>query len=148
MSQHSTFVPVHINASYEQQPIRVAVSTLSASFPSPADDHLEDDVDLMEWLVRHPGATYWWRVSGDCLADVGILDGDLVAVDRSGTARLGRAVVAEIDGEMTAKLLKRIEGHLHLVPANSAAHYKSYPFTETTKIWGVIAGMCRRYDIE
>lgn len=47
----------------------------SAGFPSPAGDDLEDEIDPLSWMLRHPGATFWWRVEGDCLVDIGVIDG-------------------------------------------------------------------------
>ncbi len=45
---------------------------VSAGFPSPAGDDLEDEIDPMAWVVRHPASTFWWRVEGDCLWDGGM----------------------------------------------------------------------------
>lgn len=81
-------------------PVRVVSFKVSAGFPSPAADDLEDEVDPISWVVRHPASTFWWRVEGDCLWDVGIRDGDLIAVDRAGKRRIGRAVVAVVEGSV------------------------------------------------
>lgn len=70
---------------------------MPAGFPSPAADDQEDVIDPFAW-GRHEAATYWWRVSGDSLVDVGILDGDLVAVDRAGKVRPGRIVRVVVRG--------------------------------------------------
>lgn len=51
---------------------------VSAGFPSPAGDDLEDEVDPIAWVVRHPASTFWWRVEGYCLWDIGIRDGVLI----------------------------------------------------------------------
>ena len=85
---------------------------MSAGFPSPAGDDLEDEIDPIAWVVRHPTSTFWWRVEGDCLWDVGIRDGDLIAVDRAGKRRVGRAVLAVVDGAVTAKILRKRDGAL------------------------------------
>jgi DNA polymerase V len=77
--------------------------TVPAGFPSPAADDQEDVIDPFAWVVRHKAATNWWRVSGDSLVDVGILDGDLVAVDRAGKVRPGRIVLVVVDGGVTVK---------------------------------------------
>jgi hypothetical protein len=52
--------------------MRIVSVPASAGFPSPAGDDLEDEIDPMAWVVRHPASTFWWRVEGDCLWDVGI----------------------------------------------------------------------------
>lgn len=69
--------------------IKVVTTSVSAGFPSPAADDLEDEIDPIAWVVRHPTSTFWWRVEGNCLWDVGIRDGDLIAVDRAGKRRVG-----------------------------------------------------------
>lgn len=127
--------------------VPLASVLVSAGFPSPAADDLEDEIDPIAWVVRHPASTFWWRVEGDCLLDVGILDGDLIAVDRDGRRRLGRAVLAVVDGAVTAKILRRRDGAYFLAPANSAGGYPDLPLTPDTEVWGVIAGVVRRYEI-
>jgi len=45
-------------------PQRLALARVSAGFPSPAADDLEEEVDPIAWVVRHPTSTFWWRVEG------------------------------------------------------------------------------------
>ena len=128
-------------------PMRLVVVPASAGFPSPAGDDLEDEIDPMTWVVRHPASTFWWRVEGDCLWDVGIRDGDIIAVDRAGKRRAGRAVLAVVEGSVTAKILRRRDDRYYLAPANSREHFPEIELTEDSEIWGVIAGVVRRYDL-
>jgi len=99
-------------------------------------------------VVRHPSSTFWWRVEGDCLWDAGIRDGDLIAVDRSGKRRIGRAVLAVVEGAVTAKILRKRDDRYFLAPANSQERFPDIELTEDSEIWGVIAGIVRRYDLE
>ena len=128
-------------------PQRLALARVSAGFPSPAADDLEEEIDPIAWVVRHPTSTFWWRVEGDCLWDVGIRDGDLIAVDRAGKRRIGRAVLAVVEGAVTAKILRKRDGRFYLAPANSQETYPEIELTEDSEIWGVIAGVVRRYDL-
>jgi DNA polymerase V len=96
---------------------------VSAGFPSPAADDLEDEIDPIAWVIRHPTSTFWWRVEGNCLWDVGIRDGDLIAVDRAGKRRIGRAVLAVVKGAVTAKILRKRDNRFFLAPANSQEHF-------------------------
>lgn len=128
--------------------MRLVSTPVSAGFPSPAADDLEDEIDLTAYVVRRPSSTFWWKVEGDCLWDVGIRDGDLIAVDRDGKRRLGRAVLAVVDGEVTAKILKRRDGRYYLAPANSAESYPDIELTPDSEVWGGLAGVVRRYDLE
>lgn len=119
-----------------------------AGFPSPAADDLEDTIDPMKWVIRHEHATFWWRVSGDSLEAEGILDGDLIAVDRAGRRRSGRIVLAVVDGQITVKKLAKRDGQWFLDPRARSDGYPTIPVTETTEIWGVVAGVVRRLPVE
>jgi DNA polymerase V len=135
--------PVHMPS----QSVRIVSTPVSAGFPSPAGDDLEDEIDPMAWVVRHPSSTFWWRVEGDCLWDAGIRDGDIIAVDRAGKRRIGRAVLAVVDGAVTAKILRKRGDRNYLAPANSQERFPDVELTEDSEIWGVIAGVVRRYDL-
>ena len=135
--------PVHIPS----QSVRIVSTPVSAGFPSPAGDDLEDEIDPMAWVVRHPSSTFWWRVEGDCLWDAGIRDGDIIAVDRAGKRRIGRAVLAVVEGAVTAKILRKRGDRYYLAPANSQERFPDVELTEDSEIWGVIAGVVRRYDL-
>ena len=111
--------PVHIPS----QSVRIVSTPVSAGFPSPAGDDLEDEIDPMAWVVRHPASTFWWRVEGDCLWDAGIRDGDIIAVDRAGKRRIGRAVLAVVEGAVTAKILRKRGDRYYLAPANSQEQF-------------------------
>ena len=128
--------------------IQVVTTSVSAGFPSPAADDLEDEIDPIAWVVRHPTSTFWWRVEGNCLWDVGIRDGDLIAVDRAGKRRIGRAVLAVVDGAVTAKILRKRNNRYFLAPANEQEHFPDIELNEDSEIWGVIAGVVRRYPLE
>ena len=129
------------------QRVPMQLPLVSAGFPSPAGDDLEDEIDPIAWVVRHPSSTFRWRVEGDCLWDVGIRDGDIIAVDRAGKRRLGRAVLAVVDGTVTAKILRKRDGKYFLAPANTQEAFPDIELTEDSEIWGVIAGVIRRYDL-
>jgi DNA polymerase V len=129
-------------------PVKLVANPVSAGFPSPAGDDLEDEVDPISWVVRHPSSTFWWRVEGDCLWDVGIRDGDLIAVDRAGKRRIGRAVLAVVEGAVTAKILRKRGNRYFLAPANSQVDFPDIELNEDSEIWGVIAGVVRRYNLE
>ena len=128
--------------------LRLITTPVSAGFPSPAADDLEDEIDPIAWVVRHPTSTFWWRVEGNCLWDVGIRDGDLIAVDRAGKRRIGRAVLAVVDGAVTAKILRKRKDQYFLAPANAQEHFPDIELNEDSEIWGVIAGVVRRYPLE
>ena len=102
----------------------------------------------VRFVVRDEHATVWWRVSGDSLEAEGILDGDLIAVDRAGRRRSGRIVLALVDGQITVKKLAKRNGAWFLDPRARSDVYETIPVSETTEIWGVVAGVVRRLPVE
>lgn len=80
-------------------------SRVPAGFPSPADDYMGKVLDLNEYLIQHPSATYYCRACGDSMKELGIMDGCLLIVDRSLAYVHGSVVLASIHGEITCKML-------------------------------------------
>jgi DNA polymerase V len=122
---------------------RLLVETTPAGFPSPAQDDMEEPIDLASWLIDHPAASYVMRVAGHSMVDAGIADGDLVVVSRAVEARPGDIVVALVDGSRTMKRLRRSAGRLWLVP--EAEGYDRIIVDETVEVWGVVVALARRY---
>lgn len=133
---------------YSGREVRLAPSSVPAGFPSPAGDDIEDVIDPVAWIVRHEAATFWWRVSGDSLTGMGILDGDLVAIDRAAKKRIGRVVLALHDGQVTLKVLGRREDGRFVLEARSLKEYPPIVCGEATEIWGVLAGVARKTEID
>lgn len=117
-----------------------------AGFPSPADDDLEDGLDLHGYLVRRPAATFVMQVDGDSMRDAGILSGDLVVIDKAEEPAPGRIVIAVQLGEFTIKRLVRDRDGRHwLCPENkSRPELKPIPCLEDCELWGVVVGCVRR----
>ena len=78
-----------------------------AGFPSPADDYIEDKLDLNNYLVKHPSATFFVRVVGESMIGAGIHNNDILIVDLSIEPRHNKIVVVALDGQMTVKRLYR-----------------------------------------
>jgi len=119
------------------QPLPLYGARVSAGFPSPADDFVEDSLDLNELLIRHPAATFFVRVQGDSMAEAGIHSGDILIVDRAVEAGDKSIVLAALNGELTVKRIRRRRGKVFLEPENPA-----YPSIEVTPdmephVWGV-----------
>lgn len=98
--------------------IPLMVSRIAAGFPSPADDYVEEQIDLNTHLIQHKEATFILRVSGWSMRDAGIFDGDEIIVDRAITPVDGQIVVAAIDGELTVKRLRQVGTAVHLAAEN------------------------------
>lgn len=141
----SAIEPVSVD--YIVREIKTAGLRISAGFPSPAGDDLEDPIDLIAWMVRHEHATFWYRVSGNSLCRAGILDGDFVAIDRAGKVKPGRTVLAYHNGDMLLKVLTPRDGRMWL-EARSDERYPPLAVLETTEIFGIVAGIARRYPVD
>ncbi len=117
-------------------------SRVAAGFASPADDYIETPLDLNEYLIQHPAATFFLRVAGDSMLGAGIHDGDMLVVDRALEAQDGKIVIAAVNGELTVKRLSMSNGkRVNLLPENS--DYPAIPITPETDfvIWGVVTNV-------
>jgi SOS-response transcriptional repressors (RecA-mediated autopeptidases) len=121
-----------------RMPLPLVGAKVAAGFPSPAEDHVDRALDLNEHLIAHPAATFFVRVAGDSMRDAGIVEGDILIVDRSLTPQDRQIVVAQLDGEFCVKRLRRQGGRVWLESENP-----EYPRVELTEgqqleIWGTV----------
>ncbi|MBP7735265.1 MAG: translesion error-prone DNA polymerase V autoproteolytic subunit [Spirochaetes bacterium] len=121
------------------------VARIPAGFPSPADDYVDKGLDLNEFLVRHPAATFFVRVSGDSMTGAGINSGDVLVVDRAESVRDRNIVIAALNGELTVKRFVREDGRVWLLSEN-----QNYPSLEVTgemdfEVWGVVVHVIRSF---
>lgn len=121
-------------------------SSVAAGFPTPADEHIDDEIDLNDYMVGRPESTFMLRVEGESMKNIGILPNDILIVDRSIKATHNKIVIAAIDGELTVKRLYQRAGVIKLLPENS-----DYPDIELESeselvIWGVVVGSFRRFQ--
>ena len=112
-------------------------SRVRVGFPSPADDHLDTDIDLHAHVVKRPAATFFVRAEDDSMQGEGIYHGDLLVVDRSLEALPGRVIVIAVDGELTVKRLERVGQRTYLTASNS--RYRPIPLEgREAHVWGVV----------
>ncbi|CDG55161.1 MULTISPECIES: LexA family protein [Halomonadaceae] len=125
------------DAAASSLPLPLYSSAVRAGFPSPADDHLDADLDLHQYVVKRPAATYFVRSEGDSMLGDGIHHGDLLVVDRSLEALPGRIIVICVDGELTVKRLERVGQRTYLRASNPA--YPPIPIDgRESHVWGVV----------
>lgn len=127
--------------SNKKEYIPIFLESVSAGFPSPADDYLEGRLDLNEYLIRNPSATFFLRVTGDSMIDAGIHSGDILIVDRSLTPRSGSIVIAAIDGELVVKRLKIIKNKIFLIPENRQYEPIEIKSEMNFEVWGVVTSV-------
>ena len=113
-------------------------SNVPAGFPSPAEDHLDLDLDLSSYLIQHPSATFCVRVEGDSMVGAGIQSGDVILIDRALTPNRGSIVLAILDGEFTVKKVDVIDDSLYLIPETPALQPMKVGEESTFQIWGVV----------
>jgi DNA polymerase V len=116
---------------FYQQPV-------AAGFPSPAEDHIDQKLDLNRYFVKNPAATFYVKVDGDSMTGAGIHSGDMLIGDCSIEPTSGKVVIVVINGEHTMKRLMR-EGDRLLLMAEKT----DYPPIEVSEleelhIWGVV----------
>lgn len=112
--------------------------SISAGFPSPADDYIEDRLDLNQLLVSNQPATFFLRVKGDSMINAGIHDGDIIVVDRSVQPVDRSVVVAVVDGELTVKRLIMRSGTAELHAENPKYAPIRFQDGQELIIWGVV----------
>lgn len=119
---------------------------VAAGYPAYADDHLDKSIDINDYLVESPNATFMLKVEGESMKNVGILPDDILIVDRSKKAKHNKIVIAALDGELTVKRLYQRGNKVKLMPEND-----DYPDIEVSEhsnlvIWGVVIGSFRRFE--
>lgn len=100
-------IPIDSVESPQLVAIPLYATQVAAGFPSPADDYIESAIDLNKHIIKRPAATFFARASGSSMLQIGILDGDLIVVDRSVTPEQDSVVIASIDGELTCKIFDK-----------------------------------------
>lgn len=111
---------------------------IQAGFPSPADDFIEQKLDLNEHLIDHPAATFFVKSIGQSMILDGIFPGDVLIVDKSRNAQSGNIIVASLNGDFTVKRFeKNLKGAI-LKPSNPDFKDILVSPDDDFQIWGVV----------
>jgi SOS regulatory protein LexA len=119
------------------------VGDVAAGFPSPAEEELRDVISFDEYLITRPGSSFILTVSGDSMTGAGIMEGDLVIVERDREPRNGDIVIAEVDDEWTIKYFRKEGRNIILEAANPK--YKTIKPKSELRLGGVVAAVIRKY---
>ncbi|MRR17523.1 MAG: repressor LexA [Deltaproteobacteria bacterium] len=119
------------------------VGSIAAGLPASAEENAHDIVSMDDYLVDKPESSFLLTVTGDSMIGAGIMDGDLVVVDRNRQPQNGDIVLAEVDGQWTMKYFRR-RGREVVLEAANPAYPTIYP-REELKIGGVITASVRKY---
>lgn len=115
--------------------------SVKAGFPSPADDYIEDYLDLNQFLIKHPSATFMVKAQGESMIGAAIQPGDILIVDRSLEPSHGKIVIASVEGELTVKRLYKKDGIIKLMPENPDYEPIDISNNPDAAIWGVVTNV-------
>lgn len=116
---------------------------VEAGFPTTAEEEVLETLSLDSYLIKHRDSSYLLEVKGDSMIEEGIKEGDLVIVERTGVAKDGDIVIAEVDGGWTMKYYKKKGNQVYLMPANK--NYKPIYPEYDLKIAAIVKGVIRKY---
>ncbi|MDZ7715986.1 MAG: translesion error-prone DNA polymerase V autoproteolytic subunit [Balneolaceae bacterium] len=108
-------------------------------FPSPARDHYEKRLSLDEHIIRRPAATFFVRVKGNGLNNIGIYSQDILVVDRSLKPFSGCLVVVILEGEHTLRRLEKRKGTMFLCTKENQKNATAITNDLDYEIWGVVS---------
>lgn len=106
------------SADSAMHPRPLAGWAIHAAFESPATDYEEARISLDEYVSPHPEAVFYIKVVGDCMNGSGIMDGDLLVVDRSLVPQSGDVIIGVLNGEHMIACYINYIGKNYLVPDN------------------------------
>jgi DNA polymerase V len=113
--------------------------SVSAGLPVPVENDIDKVIDLNEFLVEHPVATFFARVKGDVLNSVGIQNDDILIVDTAIAPKDGKTVIASINNELTVKIYREVGGQVYLQSNNNQFVPKSIGSELDYEIVGIVS---------
>tara|TARA_B100000925_G_C21988136_1_gene465478 strand:+ start:487 stop:936 length:450 start_codon:yes stop_codon:yes gene_type:complete len=129
-----------VDFSHHHMKLPLFSDRISAGFPSPAEDYIEESLNLQDLMISHPSSTYFLKVDGESMMDAGIFSGDILVVDKAISPKNGSIIVAILDGNFTVKRLL-FENSQHVLRAENV----NYPDIiidpeqhQDFEIWGVV----------
>lgn len=117
-----------------------------AGLPQQAFDVQPELLRIDDYLIEKPSQTILFPVKGDSMVDLGILEGDMVIIERGNTAPVGQVVLAIVDNEFTLKVLARDQEGYYL-EARNEKHSGDYPPIrpgQKLEIYGLYVGLIRK----
>lgn len=122
---------------------RPVLGTVRAGQPQLESQEEPDLLTIDDYLIEDPNRTILCRVRGDSMKDAGLLEGDLVVVERNSPTKAGDIVVAVVDGEMTVKTLRLTKQGAFFLEAANPAYEPIHP-KGSLEILGVVVGSFRK----
>jgi SOS regulatory protein LexA len=119
------------------------VGSIQAGFPSPEEESLRDVISMDEYLITKPETSFLLQVSGDSMTGAGIMEGDLVIVEKGKNPKTGDIVIAEVDGDWTMKYFNK-KGKQIILEAANPKYPDIHPRTEL-RLGGIVTAVIRKY---
>jgi len=119
-------------------PIPFFSCTVQAGFPSPAEDIIENKLDLNQLLIKHPSAAFFVKAQGDSMQNSGIFQDDILIVDKSIDPKEGMIAIASVAGDFTVKKIGKIAGRFYLLPSNPNYKPILVDACDNVEIWGIV----------
>jgi repressor LexA len=121
------------------------VGSVKAGFPSPEEEALCDIMSMDEYLITKPESSFILKVSGDSMIGEGIMEGDLVIIEKGRNPKNGDVVIAEVDGNWTMKYFQKKGKRIVLEAANPK--YPDIIARTELRIGGVVTAVIRKYHL-
>jgi DNA polymerase V len=138
--------PLELFRTEEQSKLYITISDspVHAGFPSPADDHLENKLDLNKALVKNPATTFFARVKGESMNGEGVEDGDMLIIDKSLDPYENCLAVCFLEGEFTLKRVKLDGDNILLIPSNPKFKTIRVSRDNDFYIWGIVKYLIKK----
>ncbi len=114
-------------------------------FPSPARDHFEKPLSLDEYIIKRPAATFFMRVKGDGLQNIGIFSDDILVIDRSITPSARHLIVAILEGKMVVRKLLKKGSVMYIATDENFDNARQITNELDFEIWGVVSHAIHKY---
>lgn len=115
--------------------IPVILQKVSAGFPSPATDYVQDEIDLNSELIKNPPATFLIRVQGNSMTDHKIINGDLLVVDRSLNLKNDCIAIINFNNELVVKNIVRENNNFYIKNKSDKILINE---NSDINVWGVV----------
>ena len=115
--------------------IPVILQKVSAGFPSPATDYVQDEIDLNSELIKNPPATFLIRVQGNSMIEHKITSGDLLVVDRSLNLKNDCIAIINFNNELVVKNIIKENNNFYI---KNKAEKILISESSDVNVWGIV----------
>ena len=138
ISTPKPFLELFAVSTETQLALPIVSENISAGFPSPAMDFIDLTIDLNKHVIKNRDATFFGRVKGKSMKDIGIYDGDLLVIDKSIKPANDHIAVCYLDGEFTIKRIVIENSKCWLVPSNTDYQALEVQEHNDFQVWGIV----------